>query len=35
VRKIVKLALPDRIRGGGDRKPQAAPETAEPILLAA
>jgi fatty acid desaturase len=36
VRKIVKLALPDRIRGrGGDREPRVAPEPAEPVLVAA
>jgi fatty acid desaturase len=36
VRKIVKLALPDRIRGrGGDREPQVAPEPAEPVVVAA
>jgi NADPH-dependent stearoyl-CoA 9-desaturase len=35
VRKIVKLALPDRIRGGGDQEPQVAPEPAEPVLVAA
>jgi fatty acid desaturase len=35
VRKIVKLALPDRIRGrGGHREPQVAPEPAEPVLAA-
>jgi NADPH-dependent stearoyl-CoA 9-desaturase len=36
VRKIVKLALPDRIRGrGGDQEPRVAPEPAEPVLVAA
>jgi NADPH-dependent stearoyl-CoA 9-desaturase len=36
VRKIVKLALPDRIRGrGGDQEPRVAPEPAEPVLIAA
>jgi fatty acid desaturase len=36
VRKIVKLALPDRIRGrSGDQEPQVAAEPAEPVLAAA
>ena len=36
VRKIVKLALPDRIRGlGGDQESQVAPEPAEPARVAA